>query len=239
MKILKVGFLLCLICGVASAAPAVRTLGGANTISSGGTTGPRRLAVTPGAARAATGSVRNAAVTRGAAAARSSSVPRLSVGSLYNNAGRPQQSSAGTNSAANVDLSGYAKLGDLDSLGNQLNITTTELNERIDSLSDLVQELELAEGTQGPEGPAGEQGPQGETGPRGEKGDKGYSAYELAVLNGFSGTEAQWLESLKGKDGEMVNFPTAGTDGLYIVRINNGITELEKVEIETGIYTGD
>ncbi len=29
----------------------------------------------------------------------------------------------------------------------------------------------------------------------------GKSAYEVAVENGFVGTEAQWLESLKGEDG--------------------------------------
>ena len=31
---------------------------------------------------------------------------------------------------------------------------------------------------------------------------KGKSAYELAVEHGFTGTEAEWLESLQGKDGE-------------------------------------
>ena len=30
----------------------------------------------------------------------------------------------------------------------------------------------------------------------------GKSAYEIAVINGFSGTEAEWLESLKGDKGE-------------------------------------
>lgn len=29
---------------------------------------------------------------------------------------------------------------------------------------------------------------------------RGYSAYEIAVINGFSGTEEEWLESLEGKD---------------------------------------
>lgn len=29
----------------------------------------------------------------------------------------------------------------------------------------------------------------------------GYSAYEVAVINGFSGTEEEWLASLKGEDG--------------------------------------
>jgi hypothetical protein len=32
-------------------------------------------------------------------------------------------------------------------------------------------------------------------------GAPGKSAYEIAVANGFKGTEAQWLDSLKGKDG--------------------------------------
>ena len=36
-----------------------------------------------------------------------------------------------------------------------------------------------------------------------EKGSDGKSAFEIAVENGFVGTEAEWLESLKGKDGAM------------------------------------
>lgn len=35
----------------------------------------------------------------------------------------------------------------------------------------------------------------------GQDGAKGKSAYEIAVDNGFEGTEAQWLASLKGADG--------------------------------------
>lgn len=34
------------------------------------------------------------------------------------------------------------------------------------------------------------------------KGDNGASAYEVAVNNGFVGTEQEWLLSLKGKDGK-------------------------------------
>lgn len=33
-------------------------------------------------------------------------------------------------------------------------------------------------------------------------GPRGYSAYEIAVQNGFVGTEEEWLESLKGEDGK-------------------------------------
>ena len=44
----------------------------------------------------------------------------------------------------------------------------------------------------------------------GEKGQNGLSAYEVAVKNGFVGTESQWLESLKGASGEDGK---NGTDG--------------------------
>lgn len=40
----------------------------------------------------------------------------------------------------------------------------------------------------------GDQGPQG---PQGPKGDTGKSAYQIAVDNGFVGTESEWLASLK------------------------------------------
>ena len=35
-----------------------------------------------------------------------------------------------------------------------------------------------------------------------ENGADGKSAYEIAVDNGFEGSETEWLESLKGKDGK-------------------------------------
>lgn len=56
-------------------------------------------------------------------------------------------------------------------------------------------------------GAAGPQGPTGPQGPQGLRGPDGLSAYEVAVSNGFVGTEAQWLASLKGADG------LDGTDG--------------------------
>lgn len=36
-------------------------------------------------------------------------------------------------------------------------------------------------------------------GPRGANGSNGLSAYEIAIKNGFNGTEQQWLDSLKAK----------------------------------------
>ena len=57
-------------------------------------------------------------------------------------------------------------------------------------------------GEQGYQGIQGEQGLQGETGPAGQDGSDGKSAYEIAVENGFEGTEQQWLQSLIGAIGK-------------------------------------
>ncbi|MGA3675630.1 hypothetical protein [Lysinibacillus agricola] len=43
----------------------------------------------------------------------------------------------------------------------------------------------------------------GEKGDKGDTGAEGESAYRVALDNGFSGTEAEWLASLKGEKGDM------------------------------------
>ena len=53
----------------------------------------------------------------------------------------------------------------------------------------------------------------GVAGPRGEK---GYSAYELAVKNGYTGTEEEWLKSLQGPQGGKGDTGAVGPAG------NNG-----------------
>lgn len=61
-----------------------------------------------------------------------------------------------------------------------------------------------ATGPTGAQGPAGQQGltgpagATGATGAQGLQGPQGKSAYEVAVTNGFVGTESQWLASLGG-----------------------------------------
>lgn len=51
-------------------------------------------------------------------------------------------------------------------------------------------------------GPPGPQGPPGPAdGPPGPEGPAGPSAYEVAVAEGFTGTEAEWLASLQGEQG--------------------------------------
>ena len=47
-----------------------------------------------------------------------------------------------------------------------------------------------------------------------KQGADGKSAYEIAVANGFSGTEAEWLESLKGADGKDGVDGKDGKDGI-------------------------
>ena len=70
--------------------------------------------------------------------------------------------------------------------------------------------LEGPQGLQGPAGNDGAQGTQGAQGPAGANGTDGLSAYEIAVANGYVGTEAQWLTSLEGPQG--LQGP-AGNDG--------------------------
>lgn len=47
----------------------------------------------------------------------------------------------------------------------------------------------------------------------GGSGKDGKSAYEIAVDNGFEGTEEQWLESLKGEQGPQGPKGDPGADG--------------------------
>jgi hypothetical protein len=54
----------------------------------------------------------------------------------------------------------------------------------------------------GPQGPPGAQGPQGEQGLQGEPGESGLSAFEVWLSNGNSGSEADFLLSLTGPQGE-------------------------------------
>ena len=58
-------------------------------------------------------------------------------------------------------------------------------------------------GKNGEKGEAGPQGPQGIQGEQGPQGPQGLSAYQVAVNNGFSGSESEWIQSLKGADGKV------------------------------------
>ena len=60
----------------------------------------------------------------------------------------------------------------------------------------------------------------------GAKGEDGKSAYQIALDEGFEGTEAEWLASLKGKDG------TNGVDGKTPVKGVDYFTQAEIQQIE-------
>jgi hypothetical protein len=51
--------------------------------------------------------------------------------------------------------------------------------------------------------------PEGIEGAPGAPGPSGMSAYEVALANGFEGSETEWLESLEGDDGAPGPLPTA------------------------------
>lgn len=99
-----------------------------------------------------------------------------------------------------------------------------------------------ARGEQGPKGDtgaAGEKGADGANGTDGKNGANGYSAYELAVQQGFNGNVDAWLESLKGPKGDD-GAPGAtgangvngadGKDGLsaYSIAVKNGYNGTEE-----------
>lgn len=65
-----------------------------------------------------------------------------------------------------------------------------------------VQRVVLHEGPQGRQGIQGPQGEQGVQGEKGEKGDTGASAYEQALADGYTGTEADFLGGVKQVDTE-------------------------------------
>lgn len=66
-------------------------------------------------------------------------------------------------------------------------------------------------------------------GPAGQDGADGKSAYDIAVENGFTGDEDEWLESLKGSDGVI------GKDGqsAYELAVDNGYTGSETDWLES------
>ncbi len=71
----------------------------------------------------------------------------------------------------------------------------------------LAEWLNSLKGADGKDGADGVNGKDGADGRNGTDGKDGLSAYEIAVQNGFVGTETEWLESLKGKDGTDGNSP--------------------------------
>ena len=78
-------------------------------------------------------------------------------------------------------------------------------------------------------GEDGDKGDKGAPGENGSNGENGLSAYEVAVANGFTGSEEEWLESLKGDPG------AAGTN-CEIVNDEGNVVELKCGTQTTTLY---
>lgn len=72
---------------------------------------------------------------------------------------------------------------------------------------------------------------------------RGYSAYEVAVQNGFSGSEEEWLESLSGGGGTSIDttlyLQKTTASGLYVLKESGKslITDAERTKL-SGVATG-
>ena len=82
----------------------------------------------------------------------------------------------------------------------------------------------------------GPKGADGADGQNGKDGQPGKSAYQVAVDNGFDGTQAEWLRSLHGEDGIDGKPGTNGKDGqpghdgksAYEIAVSNGFKGTEQ-----------
>lgn len=63
---------------------------------------------------------------------------------------------------------------------------------------------------------------------------RGYSAYELAVQDGYEGTQQQWLQSLRGADGAPGTDGRDGADGL-----TTAVNGKQQQDGEITLYAGD
>ena len=71
----------------------------------------------------------------------------------------------------------------------------------------------------------GDAGEKGDIGEKGESGAAGKSSYEIALEHGFTGTEAEWLASLKGEVGPIgvgVESISIDADGYVYITLTNG-----------------
>jgi hypothetical protein len=120
---------------------------------------------------------------------------------------------------------GINKIPKLDPKGNFL-FNNHDFTMICDSMKpELVtkDELQKIELTPGPPGPPGKDG---------SPGSDGKSAYQIAVDHGFVGSEAEWLQSLHGKDGAT----TSGGDASLSIE---AITDLIKQHIHALVDTNN
>ena len=88
------------------------------------------------------------------------------------------------------------------------------------------------DGQDGADGLPGQDGQDGANGTDGVDGQDGESAYQIALDNGFVGTETEWLESIKGEQGVVGQNGSDGVDG------NDGVDGIDGSQGPKG-DTGD
>jgi hypothetical protein len=98
-------------------------------------------------------------------------------------------------------------------------VLSTQRHDEIQHLSDRIEQIQNMHPTAAPvqqpldgktpilgidyfNGQDGSQGKDGKDGAQGSPGKDGASAYDIAVKNGFKGTEGEWITSLKGEKGD-------------------------------------
>lgn len=86
----------------------------------------------------------------------------------------------------------------------------------------------------------GPQGEPGDTGPQGDQGEPGLSAYEVALTDGFVGTEAEWLDSLVGPQGEPGAPGTVADNSVSTAKVvNNAVTNAKLAQMATKTLKGN
>ena len=97
------------------------------------------------------------------------------------------------------------------------------------SLAEWLNSLKGADGKNGVDGKDGADGLNGKDGINGKDGENGLSAYEIALKNGFIGTESEWLSSLKGKDGTSPEVSEFATTEYVDARLSEILVILENL----------
>lgn len=97
------------------------------------------------------------------------------------------------------------------------------------------------DGLPGAPGANGTNGIDGQDGADGTDGSNGLSAYELAVFEGFVGTEQEWLESLvgpPGPSGSGITFSSSITPGAKVAIDSVPLSDFSAVEFSVALKRG-
>lgn len=109
------------------------------------------------------------------------------------------------------ELNSFTKKEELDNQNEELGRLKRTLDELNDSLDKRISEIQLTpgkdgkdglNGTPGKDGKPGKDGRDGKDGVNGKDGANGLSAYEIAVKQGFEGTEEEWINRITNSGGK-------------------------------------